>query len=83
MLQHLRRSYHVLAAAAEAGRPIDEVRPSQRTFVLILGNEEAAASRATLDGCDRVATILGSGLTNPSMWPSRRRFSCILSRDKV
>jgi RNA methyltransferase, TrmH family len=82
MLQHLRRSYHVLAAAAEAGRPIDKVRPCERSFALILGSEEAGLPRATLDACDEVVTIHGPGLIQSLNVAPRRRFSCMLSRDK-
>ena len=61
MLQHLRRSYHVLAAAAEAGRPIDKVRPCERSFALILGSGEEAGLPRNARG-DEVVTIHGPGL---------------------
>jgi len=61
-LRHLRRTYYVIAAAAEDGQPIGTLHLSQRPIALILGNEEHGLPRATLEACDRIVTIRGSGL---------------------
>jgi RNA methyltransferase, TrmH family len=61
-LQHLRRSYHVVAAAAENGQPIDALHLNRRPLALVLGNEERGLPRATLEACDEIVTIQGSGL---------------------
>jgi TrmH RNA methyltransferase len=60
-LQRLRQSYRVIGTAAENGQPIDALRRAERPFALVLGNEEHGLPRATLDACDEVVTILGSG----------------------
>jgi RNA methyltransferase, TrmH family len=62
MLRDLRRSYRVVAAAAENGQPIAALRPSERPFAVVLGNEEDGLPRATLDACDEIVTIPGLGL---------------------
>jgi len=61
-LRHLRRSYHVVAAAAETGQPIDALHLNQRPIALVLGNEELGLPRTTLEACDEIVTIQGSGL---------------------
>jgi TrmH RNA methyltransferase len=61
MLQRLRRGHRVVAAAAENGTPLAALRRSERPFALVLGNEEHGLPRATLDACDEVVTIPGSG----------------------
>jgi RNA methyltransferase, TrmH family len=61
MLRHLRREYRVVAAAAERGQPLAALRPSERPVALVLGNEEHGLPRATLEACDVVVTIPGSG----------------------
>jgi len=61
-LRHLRRSYHVVAAAAENGQPIDALHLNQRPIALVLGNEERGLPRTTLEACDEIVTIQGSGL---------------------
>ncbi len=61
MLRHLRRGYRVVAAAAENGHPLAALRPSERPFALVLGNEEHGLPRATLKACDEIVTIPGSG----------------------
>jgi TrmH RNA methyltransferase len=61
MLRQLRRSYRVIAAAAENGQPIDALRAGERPFALVLGNEEHGLPRATLAACDAIVTIPGSG----------------------
>lgn len=62
MLSDLRRSYRIVAAAAENGQRIAALRPSERPFALVLGNEEYGLPLATLDACDAIVTIPGSGL---------------------
>jgi TrmH RNA methyltransferase len=61
VLQRLRRNYRILGAAAENGRAIAAARASERPFALVLGNEERGLPRATLEACDEVVTIPGSG----------------------
>jgi TrmH RNA methyltransferase len=61
MLRHLRRSYRVIGAAAENGQPVDALRPNDRPFALVLGNEEQGLPRATLAACQEIVTIPGSG----------------------
>lgn len=60
-LQQLRRSYRVIGTAAENGRPVDELRRSDRPLALVLGNEEHGLPQATLKACDGIVTIAGSG----------------------
>jgi TrmH RNA methyltransferase len=62
MLQHLRRSYRVIGAAAEDGQPVDTLRPSERPFALVLGNEEHGLPRSRLAACEEIVTIPGTGL---------------------
>jgi TrmH RNA methyltransferase len=62
MLRQLRRGYRVIAAAAGNGQPIDALRPSERPFALVLGNEEHGLPRATLAACEEIVTIPGAGL---------------------
>ena len=63
-LRHLRRGYRVVAAAAEDGQPLAALRPSERPFALVLGNEEHGLPRATLKACDEIVTIPGSGFVH-------------------
>ena len=60
-LQRLRQSYRVIGAAAENGQPIEALRRGERPFALVLGNEEQGLPRATLEACDEIVTIAGSG----------------------
>jgi RNA methyltransferase, TrmH family len=62
MLQDLRGLYHVVAATAEKGKLVAALRPSERPFALVLGNEEYGLPPATLDACDDIITLPGSGL---------------------
>ena len=62
MLKRLRRSYRVVAAAAENGQSIASLGSSERPLALVLGNEEHGLLRATLDACDDTVTIPGSGM---------------------
>jgi TrmH RNA methyltransferase len=61
VLQRLRRHYRILAAAAENGQPIAAPRAGGQPVALVLGNEERGLPRATLEACDEVVTIPGSG----------------------
>ena len=61
VLGRLRRSHVVVGTAAEGGRPINTLPTSDRPFALVLGNEEDGLRRATLDACDEIVTISGSG----------------------
>jgi TrmH RNA methyltransferase len=60
-LRKLRRSHVVVGAAAEGGLPIATLRKSERTFALVLGNEEEGLRPAILKVCDEIVTIPGSG----------------------
>jgi TrmH RNA methyltransferase len=62
MLRDLRASFRVVGAAADKGGSIAALRPGKRPFALILGNEEGGLPRATLEACDEIVTIPGSGL---------------------
>jgi len=61
MLCDLRENYRIVAAAPDKGRPVAALRPSQRPFALVLGNEERGLPRATLDACEEIVTIPGAG----------------------
>jgi TrmH RNA methyltransferase len=61
MLRDLRENYRIVAAAPDKGRPVAALRPSQRPFALVLGNEERGLPRATLDACEEIVTIPGAG----------------------
>jgi RNA methyltransferase, TrmH family len=61
-LRDLRRSYRIVAAATDKGRPVAELGAGKRPFAVILGNEEHGLPRATLEVCDEIVTISGSGL---------------------
>src|SRR5262249_10950252 len=60
-LQRLRKSYRVVGTAAENGRPIEELRQSERPLALVLGNEEHGLPKVTLQACEGIVTITGSG----------------------
>jgi len=60
-LQRLRRSYRVVGTAAENGQPVEELRRSDRPLAVVLGNEEHGLSKATLQACDGIVTLAGSG----------------------
>ena len=61
MLRDLRRSYRVIAAAAQNGQPVATLTPDARPIALILGNEERGLPHTTMEACDAVVTISGSG----------------------
>jgi TrmH RNA methyltransferase len=61
LLGSLRRNYRVVAAAADRGRSITALHPSEQPFALVLGNEEYGLPHATLQACDEIVTIPGSG----------------------
>jgi TrmH RNA methyltransferase len=60
-LQQLCRSYRVIGTAAVNGRPVEELRRTDRPLALVLGNEEHGLPQATLKACDGIVTIAGSG----------------------
>jgi TrmH RNA methyltransferase len=62
ILHDLRASYRIVGAAANKGQSLSALRPGKRPFALILGNEEHGLSRATVEACDEIVTIPGSGL---------------------
>lgn len=61
-LKELRQHYRVIGTALGAHRPLMEVMaPSARPLAVILGNEEGGLPPATLQACDEIVTIPGSG----------------------
>ena len=62
MLHDLRACYRVVGAATDKGQSLSALRPGKRPFALILGNEQRGVLRATLEACDEIVTIPGSGL---------------------
>ena len=60
-LKALRRRYHVVGTALGRGQPLDALRRGEKPIALVLGNEEDGLPRATLDACDSVITIPGTG----------------------
>ena len=60
-LKALRRHYHVVGTALGKGQPLDALRREGKPTALVLGNEEDGLPRATLDACDTVVTIPGTG----------------------
>ena len=61
-LHRLRRSFRVLGTALEAGRPLASLAAADRPTALVMGNEETGLPRGTLEACDEIVTIEGSGL---------------------
>ena len=59
-LQQLKPAYRVIGTALGRGRK-PEALPRDRAIALVLGNEERGLSPATLQACDEVVTIPGSG----------------------
>jgi TrmH RNA methyltransferase len=60
-LRGLRRSHHVIGAAAENGKPIAAISASDKPIALVLGNEQYGLPRDTRRACDELVTIPGSG----------------------
>lgn len=60
-LKGLRRFYRVTGTALDKGEPLAALRHGEKPIALVLGNEEAGLPRATLDACDAVVTIPGTG----------------------
>lgn len=60
-LRRLARSYCVLGTALDRGTDIAALAPAARPPALVLGNEETGLSRATLEACEEIVTITGSG----------------------
>ena len=60
-LKGLRRHYHVVGTALGKGEPLAALRRGAKPIALVLGNAEAGLPRATLDACDAVITIPGTG----------------------
>lgn len=65
ILKRLKPAYRVIGTALDPKRPTVGVealtRPGGPPVALILGNEEDGLPRATLDACDAVLTLPGSG----------------------
>jgi TrmH RNA methyltransferase len=60
-LRRLRDSHVVVGTALGQGKPLAALRRSKRPFALVLGNEEHGLPSATLDACDAIVTIPGTG----------------------
>lgn len=60
-LKGLRRHYRVVGTALGRGEPLAALRRGEKPIALVLGNEEHGLPRATLDACDAVVTIPGTG----------------------
>ena len=60
-LKQLGQSYRVLGTAPEAKTTLATLRRSERPFALVLGNEEAGLSRATLEACGEIIAIPRAG----------------------
>ncbi|MDR3516242.1 MAG: RNA methyltransferase [Azospirillaceae bacterium] len=63
VLRTLQASHLVVGTALERGRPLDvaDLQRSTRPVVLVLGNEEIGLPPPTLEACEAVVTITGSG----------------------
>jgi TrmH RNA methyltransferase len=60
-LRRLRDSHAVIGTALGRGQPLAALRRGDRPFALVLGNEEQGLPSATLDVCDAIVTIPGTG----------------------
>lgn len=60
-LRRLRDSHIVVGTALGRGRPLAALRRANRPFAVVLGNEEQGLPSATLDACDEIVTIPGTG----------------------
>jgi RNA methyltransferase, TrmH family len=60
-LKQLGQNYRVVGTAPEAKTTLATLRRSDKPFALVLGNEEAGLSRATLNACDEVISIPRAG----------------------
>ena len=61
VLQQLKTSYRVLGTALGRGEPLDRLSSDGRPVAIVLGNEEEGLGAATLQACEGVATLTGSG----------------------
>jgi RNA methyltransferase, TrmH family len=59
-LHRLKAGYRVVGTALGRGRRPD-VLPRDRAIAIVLGNEERGLSSATMQACDELVTIAGSG----------------------
>lgn len=60
VLHALKPAYRVLGTALGRGRRTDML-PRDRALAIVLGNEERGLSSSTLQACDDIVTIAGSG----------------------
>jgi TrmH RNA methyltransferase len=62
VLERLKPAYRVIGAAiSRQGLPLAALPDDPRPVALLLGNEEAGLPRATLEVCDALLTLRGSG----------------------
>ena len=62
VLTKLKPYFRIVGTALGNGRPLSEaMAPDNRPIALVLGNEEAGIPQATLEACEEIATIPGSG----------------------
>lgn len=60
-LKKLKQSHRLVGTAAEGTRAPGDLPRPERPYALILGNEEAGIAPETLQVCDDIVTIPGSG----------------------
>ena len=52
----------MIGTAAGKGQPLEVLRQSEQPLALVLGNEEHGLPHPTLQACDAIVTIPGTGL---------------------
>lgn len=64
-LAAMRGAYTVVGTALERGRPLDEIAADpelgRRPFLVVMGNEEHGLPRATVNACEAIVRLPGSG----------------------
>lgn len=61
LLKRIAGSYRVVGTALGRGVPPEALGPDPRPVALVLGNEEDGLSSATLDACEALVSLPGSG----------------------
>ena len=61
-LKRLKKSYLVIGAALEKGKPMGVYRSGPRPHCVVLGNEEEGLPRETLAACEAIVTLAGAGM---------------------
>jgi len=60
-LKRLKKSYLVVGAALERGKPMSAYRGGPRPLCVVLGNEEEGLPKETLAACEGIVTLAGGG----------------------